>query len=302
MRVLIIGCGYVGLPLGKQLARAGHEVHGVRRSESSREELLRAGIQPVIADISDPARIGAIGHGWDWVVNLVSSSKGGVGEYERVYVGGTRLLLSQFRDAPPARYLHASSTSVYAQADGSWVDETSPAEPKAQTSQRLLQAESILFQARRDASFPAIVARIAGIYGPGRGHLFKQFLQGEARLHGEGSRWLNMIHLDDLVAALAALLEKGQPGEIYNVADDEPVTERVFFEWLARWLSRPLPASAPEEALAGRKRGQTSKRVANGKLKSATQLALKHPSFREGYGAEILGLGGAFPWGVIKSG
>jgi len=291
MRVLIIGCGYVGLPLGRHLAKGGHEVHGVRRSESSREQLLDAGIQPVIADISDPAGVPAIGHGWDWVVNLISSSKGGVGEYERVYVGGARLLLGHFQAAPPARYLHASSTSVYAQADGSWVDEASPAEPKAQTSQLLLQAESLLLQAHRDSSFPAVVARIAGIYGPGRGHLFKQFLQAEACIHGEGTRWLNMIHLDDLVAALAALLEKGQPGEIYNVADDEPVTERGFFEWLVRRLGRPLPASAPEEALAGRKRGQTSKRVANGKLKSATQLALRHPSFREGYEAEIVGLG-----------
>lgn len=293
MRVLIIGCGYVGLPLGQHLAKGGHEVHGVRRSESGREELRRAGILPIIADVADPGRMGALGHGWDWVVNLVSSSKGGVGEYERVYVGGARLLLSHFRDAPPARYLHASSTSVYGQADGSWVDEASPAEPKAQTSQLLLQAESILLQAGRDFSFPAIVARIAGIYGPGRGHLLKQFLQGEAMLHGEGSRWLNMIHLADLVAALAALLEHGAPGEIYNVADDEPTTERAFFEWLSARLSRPMPPTAPVEALAGRKRGQTSKRVANGKLKSATNLTLRHPTFREGYGAELLGLGAA---------
>ena len=114
----------------------------------------------------------------------------------------------------PQKYIYTSSTSVYAQTDGSIVTEECPAEPASETSQVLVETEQLLLSAAREKRFPAVILRVAGIYGPDRGHLFKQYLLGEARLSGDGSRYMNMIHRDDVVRAVVAALEQGQPGEI----------------------------------------------------------------------------------------
>ena len=129
--------------------------------------------------------------------------------------------------------------------------------------------------------------RVAGIYGPGRGHWFKAFLRGEARIEGDGSRTLNMIHRDDLIGVIIAALERGQPGEIYNAADNEPVSQLRFFEWLAAELKRPLPPTVTADAEVWRKRGVTNKRVSNAKLKAELEYQFQFPDFRAGYAAEL---------------
>jgi nucleoside-diphosphate-sugar epimerase len=128
--------------------------------------------------------------------------------------------------------------------------------------------------------------RVAGIYGPSRGYWLKQFLKGETRLDGSGTRILNMIHRDDVIGCIIATLERGTPGEIYNAVDDEPVSQLDFFSWLATALNKPLPASAPEN-LEVCKRGVTSKRVSNQKLKAELGYRFKYPTFRQGYSGEI---------------
>jgi nucleoside-diphosphate-sugar epimerase len=280
MRTLIIGCGYVGLPLGALLASQGHNVFGIRRTPQSDPELLARNIAPLHLDITDPAQLASIEPSFDVVINLVSSSKGGLEDYRRVYLEGTKNILRWLSKSPPRAYLYTSSTSVYAQADGSWVDESSPAEPDSPTSQVLIDTERELISAHRTNSFPAMILRASGIYGPDRGHLFQQFLKGEATIRDDGSSWINMIHVDDLAAAIAHLIHHGQPGEIYNATDDEPVTQLDFFRWLADRLSKPLPPNAPADP--NRKRGLTNKRVSNQKLK-ATGFSFKYPTFREGY-------------------
>jgi nucleoside-diphosphate-sugar epimerase len=290
MRVLILGCGYVGTALGGLLVRSGHEVQGVRRSCADLEELRATGIQPLIWDVTEPSTFPPVGSGWDWVVNALSSRGGGVEGYERLYWQGTRNVLEWLKPVPPRKYVHLSSTSVYGQADASEVTESSLAEPQNGTSQVLLRVEQLLLQSSESIGWPAVILRSAGIYGPDRGHLFQQFLAGEARLTGEGDRWLNMIHRDDLVGAILAAFESGRPGDIINVADDEPVTEFEFFRWLSVRLKQPLPpAIDPSEKV--RKRGATNKRVANTKLKQALGYRLRFPTYREGYEAELVRLG-----------
>ena len=284
MRTLIIGCGYVGLPLGELLASQGYTVFGIRRTTDADRELLAKKITPLHVDVTDTARLATIDPSFDVVINLVSSSKGGLEDYRRVYLEGTKNILRWLSKSPPRAYLYTSSTSVYAQADGSWVDESSPAEPDSPTSQVLIDTEHELISAHRATSFPATILRASGIYGPERGHLFKQFLKGEATIRDDGSSWINMIHVDDLAAAITHLIDHGQPGEIYNATDDEPVTQLDFFRWLADRLGKPLPPNAPADP--NRKRGLTNKRVANKKLKT-TGFSFKYPTFREGYAAEI---------------
>ena len=188
MRVLIIGCGYVGLPLGAELVRLGHDVFGVRRSPDCAEDLKIAGIKPLTADITKPSDLANLPSGFEWVVNLVSSSKGGAGEYREVYLNGSRNLIDWLASAPPRKFVYTSSTSVYGQTDGSLVKESSPAEPQTETGKLLVETEQILLAAAKKEILPAVILRVAGIYGPGRGHLFRQYLKDEARITGNGDR------------------------------------------------------------------------------------------------------------------
>ena len=171
-----------------------------------------------------------------------------------------------------------------------------------ETAKVLLETEKALLAAAQEKKFPAVILRVAGIYGPDRGHWFKQFLKNEARIEGDGSRFLNMIHRDDLIGCVIAALKNGRPGEIYNAADDEPVSQLHFFQWLAQSLDKPLPPSEPaavalarsgaprENPDASRKRGVTNKRVLNRKLKMELGHQFKYPNFRKGYSAELLRL------------
>ena len=151
-------------------------------------------------------------------------------------------------DSPLKKFVYTSSTGVYGQNDGSLVTETSPAEPETETAKVLVETEKVLLAAAREKKFPAVILRVAGIYGPERGYLLKQYLRNEARIEGKGGRILNMIHRDDLIGVIIAALESGRAGEIYNAVDDEPVTQFNFFEWLAGTLGKDLPPSATADA------------------------------------------------------
>ncbi len=290
MRVLIVGCGYVGLPLGAELVKQGHEVFGLRRSPGTESELRSAGVKPLIGDITKEGQLAQLPASYDWVVNCVSASGGGVEAYREVYLQGMKNLIAWLGAAPLKKFVYTSSTSVYAQNDGSLVTENSPTEPTADTSKALVEAEKVLMDAMRQVNFPAVILRLAGIYGPSRGYWFKQYLKNEARIEGMGARILNMIHRDDVVGAILAALKTGRPGEVYNVVDDEPVSQLGFFQWLSETLGKKLPPSVPEDPDAVRRRGVTNKSVSNRRLKMELGYEFKYPTFRQGYADEILRL------------
>jgi nucleoside-diphosphate-sugar epimerase len=283
MRVLVVGCGYVGLPLAAKLAGLGHKVAGARRTAAAESELCAAGVEPVIADISRPEQLEALPGPFDWVVNCVSSSHGGTEDYRRVYLQGTRHLLDRLATMGLRKFVYTGSTSVYGQNDGSIVTEESPAKPVTETGQILLDAENLLREAFRDRGFPAVILRLAGIYGPGRGYWWRRFLAGDARLEGDGQRVLNMIHRDDVIGAVQAALACGAPGETYNAVDDEPATQLELFQWLATTTSKTMPQTEP--ANPG-KRGASNKRVSNRKLKEQLGYRFKYPTFRDGFAAD----------------
>lgn len=278
MRVLIIGCGYVGKALGEALIRLGHKVHGIRRNKDSRTELENAGIQPLFADITQREQLNGLLQSFDWIINTTSSSRGGAEIHREVFVNGTRNLIDWMTTRPPQKFIFTSSTGVYGQVDGSLVNEDSPAEPTGGTGRNLLEAEKMVCEAN------GIVLRVSGIYGPQRGFLYRQYLKGEAVLNEKDERWLNMLHREDVVGAILKVLELAPPGEIFNATDNEPVTEFKFFEWLAEKLGRPMPPTG-EKPPRG-KRNRTNKRVENKRLK-ALGWQLHYPTFREGYSALI---------------
>ena len=288
MRVLIVGCGYVGIPLGAELVRQGHEVFGVRRDPMAAAALTAAGNQPVFADLTRAEELGKLPERPDWVVFCAAAGPGGtVADYRAVYHDGNRHLLAWLAAHPPRKYIYTSSTSVYGQTDGSAVKESSPTIPDSPTSQVLLEAEKVLLDAAGQSKFPAVVLRVAGIYGPDRGHWFRQYLKNQAVIPGQGERIMNMVHRDDVVSAITAALKNGRPGEVYNVVDDEPVALIHFFRWLSETLGKWMPPFGPEESDAGRKRAITNKKVQNRKLKMEIGLQFKYSNFRKGYTAEI---------------
>ena len=287
MRVLIVGCGYVGMALGKELTAHGHEVFGLRRTERGAAELESAGIQGVLGDITRGEDLARLDAEYDWVVNCVSASGGGVEDYRAVYLRGARNLVAWLEARPPKKFVYTSSTGVYGQTDGLLVDETSPAEPQTETGRVLVEAEEVLLEAARRMKLPAVILRLAGIYGPGRGYWLRENLRGQARIEGTGQRLINSIHRDDAAGAILAALHRGRPGEVYNVVDDEPVSQIEFFEWLSTVLAGTLPPAVPEDLQAAGQRGLSHKRVSNLKLKAELGYRFKFPTFREGYGVEI---------------
>jgi nucleoside-diphosphate-sugar epimerase len=289
MRVLIVGCGYVGVPLGAELVRLGHEVFGLRRSPSAEGELAAAGVRPLIGDVTQPESLAKLPRDFDWVANCVAAG-GDADSYREIYLQGARNLIDWLAPHPPKKFVYTSSTSVYGQNDGSPVKETSHAEPLAETSKILVETEKILLAAVKERQFPAVILRVAGIYGPERGHWFKQFLKDAAQIEGDGARFFNMIHRDDLVGCIIAALKSGRVGEIYNAADDEPVSQLHFFQWLAQAVDKPMPPAVPENPDENRRRGVTNKRVSNRKLKMELGYRFKYPTFRQGYSAELLRL------------
>ncbi len=292
MRVLIIGYGYVGIELGEALERRGHDVCGLRRRDGAFGK-LKAGIKPIQADITRPTALEALPRNWDWVVHCVSSGGGSAAEYRKVYVEGMRNVLKWLVESPPQKFVYTSSTSVYGQDAGELVTELSPAEPVTETGNILVETEKLLLDAFAKKGFPAIILRLSGIYGPGRGYWFKQFLKGTDQVEDFGGRILNMVHRDDAVGAIIAALERGKPGAIYNVSDDEPVMLAEFYKWLAAQLGKSASPPAQErgpsgaQPQSGSRRGSTNKRISNASLKAELGYRFKYPTFRQGYALEI---------------
>jgi nucleoside-diphosphate-sugar epimerase len=271
LKTLLIGCGYIGLPLALRLAEAGHEISTWVHSTASAESLAVHHFHRVISgNVADPRLWDAVSEDYDLVIHCASSGRGGEAAYEEVFLKGALMINAH---QARARKIFVSSTSVYGQSQGEIVTEESPAEPLTATGGILREAE------RAALASGSTVARSPGIYGPNRGMLFEKFRRGEAIIEGDGLRWINQIHQRDLVAALAHLIEAGAPGEIYNVADNTPVTYRDYYAWCSEFLSQPMPLHGPVDT--ERKRGLTNKRVSNAKLR-ATGWSLTYPSFREG--------------------
>jgi len=287
MKVLILGCGYVGRPLGAELVRLGHEVWGVRRSGSADESMRAVGIKPLHADITRAEDLAGLPGPFDWVVNCTASSHGGPEDYQKVYLQGNKNLMEWITANPVKKFVYTSSTSVYGQDDFSQVKESSPTEPLTETGRILVQTEALLMDAAQQKKLPVVVLRVSGIYGPDRGHFFKQYLRNEAKIPGQGERVMNMIHLEDLVGVIIAALKNGRAGEVYNAVDDEPVAQIHFFRWLSETLGKWMPPFATVEETTESKRGVTNKKVQNRKLKMELGYQFKYANFRKGYTAEI---------------
>jgi nucleoside-diphosphate-sugar epimerase len=277
--VLIVGCGFVGLPLARDFASSGWETHATTASAASLAKLHREQFHPYALDITNETGFQKLARrNFDVVIHCASSGRGVASDYEAVFLSGTRNLMGNLECG---NFIFTSSTSVYAQTDGSWVNERSPANPSKETGQILRATEDLVLGAG------GAVARLAGLYGPGRCVPLQKLLDDKAIIEGSGDRVVNMLHQLDAAAALRFLAEMKSTG-LFNAVDNEPVAQLDWFRSICDLLGKPLPPYGPREV--NRKRGWTSKKVSNRKLRSLGWEAL-YPTFREGVAA-ILGGGG----------
>jgi nucleoside-diphosphate-sugar epimerase len=275
-RVLIAGCGDVGTLLGVQLLGAGHRVWGLRRQVAK----LPSTLAPVAGDLNEPRTLAKLPDALDYVVYLVAADAYSESAYQDAYVGGLRNLLAALsRTAQPVRrVLFASSTGVYGQQDGSWVDESSVTEPVGFSGRTMLEAEETVSR----GPYPSTVVRFAGIYGPGRHRLIDRVRQG-GPCQADPPLYTNRIHREDCANVLAHILALAKADPLYLGVDQAPVPECEVMDWLARQLGVSAPARRGD-GRANVSRERPNKRCSNQRL-AASGYVFRYPSFVEGYSA-----------------
>jgi nucleoside-diphosphate-sugar epimerase len=288
-RLVILGAGYVGGELARQALARGLQVTTLTRNAERAAALAALGAEAIVADLAGEAWHGRIAGGAEFVANCVSAGGGGLEGYRHSYVEGMASILAWARARGAAGTLvYTSSTSVYPQGGGLTVDETAPTEGAGERARLLLEAEAQL-RAPENTGGAAVrpgrrwfILRLAGIYGPGRHHLLEQVRAGE--LAGRGDYHLNLIHRDDIVAAMWAAL--GAPpvvaNEVFNVADDGAASKAEIAAWLAAQVGVSAPCFTGEPA-AGRRAVTPDRIIANTKIKTALGWRPSYPTFREGY-------------------
>lgn len=285
MHKLIIGCGYLGRRIAAAWLQAGHEVTALTRSATHATELSRLGITPVRGDVCDPKTLAALPVA-QTVLFAVGYDRASGRSQREVYVEGLRHVLNHVAERCE-RLIYVSSSSVYGQSSGEWVDESSPCEPVQSGGQCCLAAEELIratfpvLEAAPSARPFANVLRLSGIYGPGRLLSRVESLRAGEPLTGRGEAWLNLIHVDDAAAAVLACEERGQPGATYLIADDRPIRRDEYYGQLARLVSAPPPVFLDDQP-AKRGSGGLNKRCSNGKARAELRLTLRFPSLTAG--------------------
>jgi nucleoside-diphosphate-sugar epimerase len=280
MRVLIAGCGDVGTEAALQLAAEGHEVFGLRRDP----DVLPGPIRRVVGDLTRDDGLAEVPAGLDAAVHVATPGSRDEQAYAAVYRDGLARLVAQVtRNGEAPRVLFVSSTTVYGDAGGDWVDETTPVSPASATGQRIAEAEQVLL----DAPVEGVVLRLAGIYGPGRTRQIDAVRSGEAvrpdpPVHG------NRIHRDDAARAIVHLLALDEVAPIYLGVDHAPVPRGEVIGWLARELGLPEPPTGPTSTRGGDKRCRNDRLLASG-------FVFRYPTYVEGYRAILRGTGMRHP-------
>jgi nucleoside-diphosphate-sugar epimerase len=285
MRVAIVGCGYLGLELARQLSTAGHDVTGVRRSMTGVESIRDCGVAGVQADVTDPDTLMAVPD-VDVVVYAASAGGRGAGNARDVYVTGLTNVIDHFssRSNPPSRLVYTSSTGVFGDHDGAWVDETTPIDRSTPRRATLADAEAVALERTTSMGIDGTVVRLGGLYGPDR-YPVDRYLDGPVV-----SGHLNLIHRDDAAGAIRFLLEGDLArNDIVVVVDDEPVSKWEFADWLAEECGREPPEKltiaervATDDLSEGaRERIEADKRCSNATLR-ALGYEYSYPTVFEG--------------------
>ncbi|MGC6443669.1 MAG: SDR family oxidoreductase [Rubripirellula sp.] len=274
--VLIYGCGYLGRELGQQLLFQGWDVCGSTRSRENATNLSNIGIHPIISDWNDTRTLGNL-ESFSNIVIAVSRSVFSKRDHWETLVLGLQNLLP--RISPFARITYISSTGVFHQRQGEWVDETTPTRPNRPSTQSHLAAENLLRKNRLPNSWS--ILRLAGIYGPSRIPNSRNLTERKPILADPDS-YLNLIHVEDAAQAVIATLERSDQ-RVYVVSDDRPVLRANYYGFIAKHLGCPEPIFAIRGVMdTVNARSSGNKRVWNRRMKKELLPKLRYPTFIEG--------------------
>jgi nucleoside-diphosphate-sugar epimerase len=270
-RILIAGCGDLGMRVAQRLLARGDEVYALRRHPPASDD---SGLRWLRGDLTSAAPWEALPQGITQVVYLPTPDARVEDAYRAVFVDGLRHLLATLAPDGPMRVLFVSSTAVYGEQGGEWVDETTSPAPPGFNGRVLLEAERLL------AATPlrSIVLRLAGLYGPGRLQLIERLRAAQVSAPHEPVHWANRIHVDDAASAIVHLLNLYDPLPLYLGVDDTPLPLHVLYQYLATLIHAPIvPDGSPPAGIG-------SKRLSNARLR-ASGFPLRWPDAREGYAA-----------------
>jgi nucleoside-diphosphate-sugar epimerase len=279
--LLIVGCGDIALRALPQLARK-YQVSGLVRSATQAGRIAALGAIPLTGDLDDPATLHALAGGSDLVLHLAPPGESG----ERDQRSANLIVALSMR--PPERLVYISTSGVYGDCGGAWVDEDRPVAPQTVRALRRVDAERALFAWGRQSGVTVAVLRVPGIYAAERLPL-AQLKRGSPVLHAEDDVYTNHIHADDLAAVCCAALDRGAAGRIYNASDDSEIKMGDYFDLVAERVRLPRPprvarsaaeAGAIAEGLLSFMR--ESRRLTNARMKAELGVRLRYPSVYEG--------------------
>ncbi|MBX3439623.1 MAG: SDR family oxidoreductase, partial [Planctomycetaceae bacterium] len=273
---LIIGCGYLGRRVAQQWVSSGDDVYALTRSKTHAVELQNAGIRPLVGDVLDPHSLRAFPPVQS-VMYAVGFDRTGAATKREVYVDGLRNVLTNL-PASVEQVLYVSSTSVYGQFQGEWVDESSPCAPRTEGGQICLDAERLL-ESELHGRCAISVLRLSGLYGPDRLIARIAGLKERRPITDNPDGWLNLIHVDDAATTVIASAARREVGfDLLLASDDQPVRRRTYYETVARLAGAPAPTFTHDDEPSR----DLGKRCCNRRLHESHRIMFKYPSIDEG--------------------
>lgn len=285
MSKLVFGSGYLGERVAQYWLAAGEEVYVVTRSPERAQRWQAVGFRPLVADVTEPATLRGL-PAVETVLFAVGFDRSAGKPIHSVYVDGLANALAACVHGQP-HWIYISSTGVYGQVEGQWVDEDSPCQPTREGGIACLAAEQLLLGS--EAAPRATVLRLAGIYGPGRIPRVADIKAGQP-IAAPSDGYVNLIHVKD-AAQIVVNAAACQPHQrLYVVSDGHPVLRRDYYAELARLVGAPPPQFAPPDAAAhATQRAGSDKRVRPDRLYQDMPMQLQYPSYREGLAAIVAG-------------
>ncbi|QDV79694.1 NAD-dependent epimerase/dehydratase family protein [Botrimarina mediterranea] len=281
---IVFGCGYLGRRVALRWRAAGDRVVAVTRSDPTARQFVEQGLEPLVADVTKPETLRGLPQA-ETLLYAVGYDRSGGPSIQEVYATGLANVLAA---AAPSteRVVYISTTGVYGDADGEWIDETTPPAPSRDGGRASLAAEEILgtspFASR------GVSLRLAGIYGPDRLPYLAQLQAGEP-IAAPSTGWLNLIHVDDAATTVLAAADQAAPPPIVCVSDGQPPLRSDYYAEVARLIGAAPPTFTDPTADSPRAaRAAASKRVRSDLLARGLGVSLRYPSYREGLAA-ILG-------------
>jgi len=286
--MLIIGCGYLGRRLGARARAVGASVTGLVRTRESAARLKAAGITPLLGDLDRPPLPSLPSRGRELYYLAPPPARG------RTDPRLGNLLEALASSGQPRRIVYLSTTGVYGDCGGDWVDETRPPRPEVERARRRWNAEQRLRVWHAAGHGELVILRVAGIYGPGKLPL-QRLRQGLPMVSAADSPWTNRIHADDLVSVCLAAMERGRDGAVYNVSDGHPGTMRDYFDRVADLAGLPRPPLVSLEEAGGRLSAgllsylRESRRLDNRRMLEELGVRLRYPDLEAGLPASLDG-------------